>query len=110
MVAVQPWLQPTATLTAALLVLISAGLTIRQRHRADSKDQWWKRTQGATELTLRSHDTQAREAGLLVMDQQASSRFADAEDSALIRTLSSALLADLRGTAENGQWEEGRRG
>ncbi len=68
---------------AAILVLLGAGLTIRQRYRADRKDQWWKRTQWAFDLLLT--DEEDREVlGLLVLAQQAAAKAADTEDGAFI--------------------------
>ncbi len=77
------WLQPAVTGAAAILVLLGAGLTIRQRYRADRKDQWWKRTQWAFDLLLTSEED--REVlGLLVLAQQAAAKAADTEDGAFI--------------------------
>ncbi len=77
------WLQPAVTGAAAILVLLGAGLTIRQRYRADRKDQWWKRTQWAFELLLTGEED--REVlGLLVLAQQAAAKAADTEDGAFI--------------------------
>ncbi len=81
--------QPLATVGAALLVLIGAGITIRQRDRSDRKDQWWKRTQWALDLTLHPDDF-ASELGYAGLAEQARSRLADAED---LRFLSVALAA-----------------
>ncbi len=70
------WLQPAVTGAAAILVLLGAGLTIRQRYRADRKDQWWKRTQWAFDLLLTGEED--REVlGLLVLAQQAAAKAAD---------------------------------
>ena len=87
------WLQPAATLTAALLVLLSAGLTVRQRSRADAKDQWWKRTQWAIDLALDPVDPLRQEVGLIAVDEQAGSRLSDVEDAQLITAVSSNALA-----------------
>ncbi len=77
------WLQPAVTGAAAILVLLGAGVTIRQRYRADRKDQWWKRTQWAFELLLTS-DEDREVLGLMVLEQQAAAKAADKEDSAFI--------------------------
>jgi len=77
------WLQPAVTGAAAILVLLGAGLTIRQRYRADRKDQWWKRTQWAFELLL-AGDEDREVLGLMVLEQQAAAKAADKEDSAFI--------------------------
>jgi len=77
------WLQPAVTGAAAILVLLGAGLTIRQRYRADRKDQWWKRTQWAFDLLL-TGDEDREVIGLLVLAQQAAAKAADTEDGAFI--------------------------
>lgn len=77
------WLQPTVTGAATILVLLGAGLTIRQRNRADRKDQWWKRTQWAFDLLL-TREEERQVLGLLVLAQQAAARVADTEDGTFI--------------------------
>jgi len=77
------WLQPAVTGAAAILVLLGAGLTIRQRYRADRKDQWWKRTQWAFDLLLTGEE-EREVLGLLVLAQQAAAKAADTEDGAFI--------------------------
>ena len=73
------WLQPAVTAVAAVLVLLGAAITVRQRYRADRKDQWWKRTQWALELML-DRDEDRQLLGLQVLDQQTGARVADGED------------------------------
>ena len=86
------WLQPAVTGAAAIFVLLGAGLTIRQRYRADRKDQWWKRTQWAFELLLTGEED--REVlGLLVLAQQAAAKAADTEDGAFIADVDCATGA-----------------
>lgn len=95
------WLQPAATVLAAVLALLGAGLLVRQgratlaqrdaadragldqKDAADRKDAWWQRTQWAVDLTLSEHPT-VREFGYRMVDQQADSSLADTEDLALI--------------------------
>jgi len=85
------WLQPAVTGGAAIFVLLGAGLTIRQRSRADRKDQWWKRTQWAFDLLLtREEDHQV--LGLQVLAQQASAKAADKEDGAFIAEVVTPLV------------------
>ena len=78
-----PWLQPVVTGLGALLVLLAALLTVRQRYRADRRDQWWKRTQWSLELLLTQEDD-ATVLGLNLLTQQVRARLADAEDTALV--------------------------
>ena len=75
--------QPVATVASALLVLAAALLTVRQRDRADRKDQWWKRTQWALDLVL-TGDEHARVLGMSVLQQQVESTLADEEDLELL--------------------------
>lgn len=74
---------PIATAGSAGVVLLAAAITVRQRNRADRKDQWWKRTQWAMDLTL-SDDEEAQVLGLAVLEQQIGSRLADDEDVKLL--------------------------
>lgn len=77
------WLQPVVTGVGATLVLVGAGITVRQRYQADRKDQWWKRTQWALELLLR-RDEDSVLLGLEILTQQVSAKVADSEDAELI--------------------------
>ncbi len=70
-------------MTGAVLVLIAATVTLRQRAAADRKDQWWKRTQWAFDLLL-SGDEDSVVLGLDVLVQQVGAKVADAEDAALV--------------------------
>lgn len=78
------WLQPTATLVSAALVLIGAGLTIRQRRRADRKEQWWLRTQWALDLLVSGRSERAL-LGAQVLAHQVQWPTVDDEDAALVR-------------------------
>jgi len=75
--------QPVATVASALVVLVAALLTVRQRDRADRKDQWWKRTQWALDLVL-TGDEHSRVLGFSVLQQQVESGLADDEDLELL--------------------------
>lgn len=77
------WLQPTVTAIGAVLVLVGAGVTVRQRYQADRRDQWWRRTQWALELLL-SGDEDSIVLGLEVLTQQVKAKVADKEDASLI--------------------------
>lgn len=78
------WLQPTATLVSAALVLLGAGMTIRQRRRADRKEQWWSRTQWALDLLVSGRSERAL-LGAQVLAHQVQWPTADDEDAALVR-------------------------
>lgn len=77
------WLQPAVTGLGAGAVLLGVGVTVRQRHKADRKDQWWKRTQWALDL-LMTRDEDAIVLGLDVLRQQVIAKVADREDAAII--------------------------
>lgn len=77
------WLQPAATLLSAALVLTGAGLTIRQRRRADAKEQWWLRTQWALDLLVSGRSERAL-LGAQVLAHQVQWPTVDAEDAALL--------------------------
>ena len=100
------WLQPAVTGLAALLVLLGAALTVRQRHRADRKDQWWKRTQWALDLLLeggRGDDSQdAVLLGLQVLSQQALATAADAEDAQFIADVVTPLVDEYLALVDTG--------
>lgn len=74
---------PVATAGSAIVVLVAAGITVRQKNRSDRKDQWWKRTQWAMDLTL-GDDEEARVLGFAVLEQQIESTLADQEDVKLL--------------------------
>lgn len=73
------WLQPAVTGAGALLVLIGAAITVRQRYQADRRDQWWKRTQWALELLLTGEEDSIVIA-LDVLTMQVQAKVADKED------------------------------
>ena len=60
------WVTRLIPLAAALLVLIGVLLTVRQRDRADRKDQWWKRVEWAAEAVA-SADERRRCMGMSML-------------------------------------------
>lgn len=84
-------LGPLATLVVASVALFVGLRTVRQRDRADRRDQWWKRMQWATDLTL-SDDPHRRELGYTVLEVLGSSGLAGAEE---LDLLDVALTAEL---------------
>lgn len=96
------WLQPAVTGGGALLVLLGAGATIRQRYRADRRDQWWRRTQWALELVV-SGDEDAVVLGLQVLEQQVEARTADAEDATFIAEVLGPLVDSYNRTGDTDQ-------
>lgn len=99
------WLQPLVTGLGALAVLLGAGLTVRQRYRADRKEQWWVRTQWGLDLVV-SGDEDKLVLGLEVLAQQAVAHVADREDAAFIDQVLTPVTDDylrvLDGPSERG--------
>ena len=85
-------LGPFSTLVVATVALYVGLQTVRQRDRADRRDQWWKRMQWATDLTL-SDDPHRRELGYTATDLLGRSSLAGPEELALLDV---ALTAELR--------------
>ncbi len=77
------WLQPLVTGVAAVVVLAGTAVTVRQRYRADRREQWWGRTQWALDLLVSGDQDQVYLA-LLVLEQQSGVRVVDADDTAFI--------------------------
>lgn len=84
-------LAPIATLGVGTVALYIGLRTIRQRDLADRRDQWWKRYQWATDLTL-DEDVHRRDLGLRVLETLAASRLAGPEE---IDLLDEAVTAEL---------------
>ncbi|MCW2681977.1 MAG: hypothetical protein JWM62_3378 [Frankiales bacterium] len=84
-------LAPVATLVVATVALFVGLRTIRQRDLADRRDQWWKRYQWATDLTL-SSDDHRRDLGLRALELLAVSGLAGVEE---IDMLDAAVSAEL---------------
>lgn len=59
-------LGPVATAAAAVVALAVGLGTVRQRDRADARDQWWRRAQWALDLTL-ADDVQVVRRGYAVL-------------------------------------------
>ena len=85
-------LGPLATLVVASVALYVGLRTVRQRDRADRRDQWWKRMQWATDLTL-SDDLHRQELGYAAIDLLGRSSLAGHEELALLDV---ALTAELQ--------------
>ncbi len=77
------WLQPLVTGVAAFVVLAGTAFTVRQRYRADRRDQWWGRTQWALDLLI-SGDQDRVYLALLVLEQQSAVRVIDEDDTAFV--------------------------
>lgn len=101
-------LAPVATLVVASVALFVGLRTIRQRDLADRRDQWWKRYQWATDLTL-DPDFHRRDLGLRVLDLLAGSRLAGEEEVDLLDEAVSAEL-DRRPAILDDGWSPGHDG
>lgn len=82
---VPEWLQvvaagaPLATLIAALIAAGIAVVTLIQRHRADKRDQWWKRAQWAMDLAING-ELPAKLVGLKALSQLGQSKLLAREE------------------------------
>ena len=85
-------LGPVATLVVASVALYVGLRTVRQRDRADRRDQWWKRMQWATDLTL-SDDAHRRELGYTATDLLGRSSLAGPEELTLLDIVLTAELS-----------------
>ena len=80
-------LGPVATGAAALVALAVGIATIRQRDRADRREQWWRRAEWALGLTL-SGDEEAVRRGYAVLDHLVRSDLATDDERGLLRAAS----------------------
>lgn len=94
-------LGPVATGAAAIVALIIGIATVRQRNRADQRDQWWKRAQWALELTL-SDDSVKVARGYEVLEYLADSELAGDDEQALLAAASNSALVSAITVGDNG--------
>ncbi|GIG36571.1 hypothetical protein [Cellulomonas pakistanensis] len=80
-------LGPVATGAAAVVALVVGIATVRQRDRADRREQWWRRAEWALGLTL-SDDWEAVRRGYAVLDHLVGSDLATADERGLLRAAS----------------------
>lgn len=79
-------LGPAATGVAALVALAVGIATVRQRDRADQRDQWWKRAQWALELTLSDRAAETAH-GFAMLTHLAHGHLASDDERALLASL-----------------------
>jgi hypothetical protein len=79
-------LGPAATAAAAVVALAVGLATVRQRGRADARDQWWKRAHWALELTL-SDEVARASPGYAVLNHLLQSDLATEDERLLLRSL-----------------------
>ncbi len=93
---VPEWLQivaasaPLATLIAALIAAGIAVVTLVQRHRADKRDQWWKRVQSAMDLAING-ELPAKLVGLKAPSQLGQSKLLAHEEEELLFEVGAAV-------------------
>jgi hypothetical protein len=79
-------LGPVATAAAAVVALAVGLATVRQRDRADARDQWWRRAQWALDLTL-ADDVQVVRRGYAVLSHLTGSDLATRDERRLLGSL-----------------------
>lgn len=97
---------PIATALAALVALIIGVGTIVQRHRADRRDQWWKRAQWAFELTL-DEDSGRQLVGMRALTYLAASKLAGRDEAKFLEAAHVGRLVDTGGAGDTGSVERG---
>jgi hypothetical protein len=93
---VPEWLQivaagaPLATLVAALIAAGIAAVTLVQRHRADKRDQWWKRAQWAMDLAING-ELPAKLVGVKALSQLGQSKLLAREEEEFLFEVGAAV-------------------
>lgn len=93
---VPEWLQvvaagaPLVTLIAALIAAGIAVVTLVQRHRADKRDQWWKRAQWAMDLAING-ELPAKLVGLKALSQLGQSKLLAREEEEFLFEVGAAV-------------------
>jgi hypothetical protein len=101
-------LGPVATGAAAMMALAVGVATIRQRDRADQREQWWKRAQWALELT-HADDAALTTRGYAALEHLARSDLATADEQRLLEALLEVGLRPDDARAEDGDGALGGR-
>lgn len=81
---------PLATLLAALIAGTIAAVALIQRHRADKRDQWWKRAQWAMDLAI-TGDLPAKLVGLKALSQLGQSKLLAREEEEFLFEIGAAV-------------------
>lgn len=106
----EPWaaLAPFVVAVVALLALWQRsradGKALAQRHTADDRSEWWKRTQWALDSAF-SNDTARSKAGIGALRILAESDLATAEELAV---LDAVWTDDPEVAPDRGKWSAGR--
>lgn len=88
-------LGPVATGAAAIVALAVGIATVRQRDRADRREQWWRRAEWALGLTL-SDDREQMSQGYAVLAFLARSDLATRDEQGLLASLEEVGLKGQR--------------
>lgn len=94
-------LGPAATGAAALVALVVGLATVRQRGRADARDQWWKRAHWALDLTL-SADYRHEAHGWAVLMHLSRSALAAEDERRFLAALTESGLNPAGDASDNG--------
>lgn len=111
--SVPEWLQITAasaplvTLLATMVAAAIALVTLVQRHRADKRDQWWKRAQWAMDLAIEG-DLPSKEVGVRALKQLGESKLLAREEEEFLYRVGEAVQDLVIDTAAQGA-DTGRR-
>lgn len=92
-------LGPPATGLAATVALIVGVATVRQRTKADRRDQWWKRAQWALDLALCGNNSAV--IGLSVLEHLAESDLAGPDEAEMLEAAWRLLLDSLAETGDD---------
>lgn len=84
-------LGPLLALIAGLTAAAIAYRTYRHRRTQDRKEEWWRRTQWASDHAM-SDDELRRTVGITVLAQQAASALADTEDQQVLDAVADHVL------------------
>lgn len=94
-------LGPIATGLAATVALVVGVATVRQRDRADQREQWWRRAQWALDLTLSDSPTRARR-GFALMSYLSETSLAGGDERAMMQALEKQGLSGADPSGEDG--------
>jgi hypothetical protein len=80
------------TFAAASVALLVGAATVSQKSAADKRDQWWKRTQWALDMSSDADNDAAQSVGLATLQALLEEEEATPADAALLRRAMSSLL------------------
>ena len=83
-------------LVVGVVAFVGVVLGVRQRWRADRRDQWWKRTQWAIERL--GEGGEARIIGLVILWRLVDSRLATGDDQRMLEDVADVDLSNYDGS------------